>query len=367
MTRYAFVCLLLATLTWGQAASPPPPPAQQPAAQAGTPPGAAGNPAAGKDDQASKVAPDATVITINGLCDHPPADKAAADPNCKTVITRAEFEKLLDSVQPNMPPRLRRQFATRYSMALVMAEKAHEMGLDQGPKFEDRMKLMRIQVLSQEYNQAQQEKAGQVSDQDIADYYKNHAPDYEEANLQRIFVPRAQQPPASKVKLSAATEEKRREDSEAIMKKEADKLHARAVAGEDFSKLQAEAFLTAGMKTKAPSTKMDDVRRSGLPPAQATVMDLKPGDISAVISDASGFYIFKVGTKEQTPLDKVKEEIRGTLRSQHMQEQMQAVQQSATPSLDESYFGPEMPPTHGMPLPPPTGGPSSKPPAPGPK
>ncbi len=283
------------------------------------------------------------------------------------MITRAEFEKLLETLQPNMPPRARRQFAMRYSMALVMAEKAHEMGLDQGPKYEDRMKLMRLQVLSQEYNQAQQEKAGQVSDQDIADYYKNHAPDYEEANLQRIFVPRAQQPPASKVKLSAAAEEKRREDSEAIMKKEADKLHTRAVAGEDFSKLQAEAFTTAGMKTKAPSTKMADVRRSGLPPAQATVMDLKTGEISAVISDASGYYIFKVGTKEETPLDKVKEEIRGSLRSQHMQEQMQAVQQSATPSLDENYFGPEMPPTHGMPLPPPTGGPSSKPPAPGPK
>jgi len=359
MTRYAFVCLLLATLTWGQAASPPPPSAQQP--------GAPGAPAAGKDDQTSKVAPDAAVITINGLCDHPPAEKAAADPNCKTVITRAEFEKILESVQPNMPPRVRRQFAMRYSMALVMSEKAHEMGLDQGPKFEDRMKLMRIQVLSQEYNQAQQEKAGQVSDQDIADNYKSHASDYEEANLQRIFVPRAQQPPASKVKLSAAAEEKRRKDSEEVMKKEADKLHVRAVAGEDFSKLQDEAFQTAGMKTKAPSAKMSDVRRSGLPPAQASVMDLKTGQISAVISDASGYYIFKVGTKEEEPLDKVKEEIRGSLRSQHMQEQMQAVQQSATPSLDESYFGPEMPSSHGMPMPPPTGGPSQKPPAPGPQ
>ena len=136
---------------------------------------------------------------------------------------------------------------------------------------------------------------------------------------------------------------------------------------QEVTKLQDEAFQTAGMKTKAPSTKMSDVRRSGLPPAQASVMDLKTGEISAVISDASGYYIFKVGTKEEEPLDKVKEEIRGSLRSQHMQEQMQAVQQSATPSLDESYFGPEMPATHGMPMPPPTGGPASKPPASGPQ
>jgi PPIC-type PPIASE domain len=371
MTQYAFVCLLLAAMAWGQAANPTTAPTQQPAAapaqQPGTPPSAAANPAESKEGEAAKVAPDAPVITINGMCEHPPADKAAADPNCKTVITRAEFEKILDTVQPNMPPRVRRQFATRYSMALVMAQKAHEMGLDQGPKFEDRMKLMRMQVLSQAFNQAVQEKAGQISDKDIEDYYHNHSADYEEANLQRISVPRSQQAPASKVKLSNAAEEKRRKDAEEVMQKEADKLRARAVAGEDFSKLQEEATQLAGIKSKAPSTKMGEVRRNSLPPAHASVMDLKTGEVSPLISDQSGYYIYKVGAKEVEPLDKVKEEIRGALRSQRMQEQMQAVQQSAVPSLDENYFGPDMPPGHGMPLPPPTGGPSSKPPSPGPK
>jgi parvulin-like peptidyl-prolyl isomerase len=357
MTQYVLVCLLLAAMAWGQAASSPTTPAAQ---QPGAAPSAAGNPAQGKEAEAAKVAPDAPVITINGLCEHPPADKTA-DPNCKTVITRAEFEKVVETVQPNMPPRVRRQFAARYTMALVMAEKAHDMGLDQGPKFEDRMKLMRLQVLSQEFNQAMQEKAAQISDKDIEDYYQSHSPDYEEVDLQRIFIPRAEQLPASKVKLSGAAEERRRKDGEEVMKKEADKLHARAVAGENFSKLQDEAFTVAGNKTKPPSTKMGDVRRNGLPPAHASVLELKTGEISAVISDPSGYYIYKVGTKEVEPLDKVKEEIRATLRSQRMQEQMQSVQQSATPTLDEAYFGPEMPPQHGMPLPPPTGGPSAKP------
>ena len=112
---------------------------------------------------------------------------------------------------------------------------------------------------------------------------------------------------------------------------------------------------------------MGEVRHNGLPPAHASVMDLKAGEVSPVISDPSGYYIYKVVSKDVEPLDKTKEEIRGALRSQRMQEQMQAVQQSATPTLDEAYFGPEMPPTHGMPLPPPTGAPSPKPSAPGPK
>jgi hypothetical protein len=361
MTKYGLVCLLLATLSWGQAASSPSTPA---APQSGATPAA--NATAAKDADASKVAPDAPVITINGSCENPPADKAA-DPNCKTVITRAEFEKILESVQPNMPPRVRRQFATRYASAIVMAQKAHEMGLDQGPKFEDRLKLARLQILSQAFNQAVQEKAGQISDKDIEDYYHNKSADYEEADLQRIFVPHSQQLPASKVKLSAAAEKKRQQDADDVMKKEADQLHARAVAGEGFTKLQAEAFTVAGLKTKAPSVKMGDVRRSGLPPAHASVMDLKTGEISTVRSDQSGYFIYKVGKKEAEPLDKVKDEIRGTLRTQRMQEQMQSVQQSATPTLDEAYFGPEAPPMHGMPLPPPSGGPSSKPPVPGPK
>jgi hypothetical protein len=366
MKQHGLVCLLLGAMAWGQAANSTSTPAAQ---QSGAPPSAASSvatPAANPEAEASKVAPDAPVITINGSCENPPADKTA-DPNCKTVITRAEFEKTIDAVQPNMPVRVRRQFAMRYSTALVMAQKAHEMGLDQGPKYEERMKLARVQILSQGLSQAVQEKAGQISDKDIEDAYNSKSADYAEADLQRIFVPRSQQLPASKVKLSAAEEKKRQKDAEEAMKKEADTLRARAVAGEDLTKLQADAFQLAGVKSKAPSTKMGKVRRNTLPPAQASVMDLKTGEVSSVLTDQSGYFIYKVGAKDTEPLDSVREEIRGALRTQRVQEQMQAVQKSATPTLDEAYFGPEQAPPQGMPMPMPPGAPSHMPPAPGPK
>jgi hypothetical protein len=363
MTRYGLVCLLFGAMAWGQAASPTSTPAT---GQSGAPAGGAMSPAQNSDAEASKVAPDAPVITINGLCENESADKAA-DPNCKTVITRAQFETILDAVQPNMPPRVRRQFAMRYASALALAQRAEQLGLDKGPKYDERLKLARIQILAQAFNQSVQEKAGQISDQDVEDYYKNHTADFEEADLQRIFIPRSQQAPASKVKLSAAAEQKREKDSEDVMQKEADKLHTRAAAGEDFTKLQAEAYQLAGIKTKPPSTKMEDTRRNALPAAQGTVLDLKTGEISAVLSDQSGFFIYKVSKKEVEPLDKVKDEVHSSLRSQRLQEQMQTAQKSATPTLDESYFGPDMPPTHGMPLPAPSGGPTTKPASPGPK
>jgi len=364
MKQFGLVCLLLGAMAWGQAANSTSTPAAQ---QSGAPPSAVSSGTApasseNKAPEAPTVAPDAPVITINGSCENPPADKTA-DANCKTVITRAEFEKTLEAVQPNMPARVRRQFATRYSTALVMAQKAHEMGLDSGPKFEERMKLARIQILSQVLSQAVQEKASQISDKDIEDSYTSKAADYEEADLQRVFVPHSQQLPASKVKLSAAEEKKRQKDAEEAMRKEADKLRARAVAGEDLTKLQAEAFQFAGMKTKPPSVKMGKIRRSGLPPAQASVLDLKTGAVSQAFTDQSGYFIYKVGAKDTVPLDKVRDEIRGALRTQRMQEQMQAVQKSATPTLDEAYFGPDVP--QGMPMP--GGVPPRMPSAPGPK
>ena len=41
------------------------------------------------------VAPDAAVITIKGLCD---ADKAGK-PECQTVVSKAEFEKLATTLE----------------------------------------------------------------------------------------------------------------------------------------------------------------------------------------------------------------------------------------------------------------------------
>jgi PPIC-type PPIASE domain len=340
MTRYGLVCLLFAGLAWGQADSNAARPqlATRPPDVASQASGA--KPAEADQPDISKVSPTSPVITIDGLCDNPPADKTAAG-DCKTVITREQFETILNAIQqPNMPVRAKRQFATRYAAVLVMAQKAHDMGLDKGPEFEEQMSLMRLQVLSRELNRSVQDKASQISDKEVEDYYNGHKSDFEEADLYRIVIPKNQQGPASKAKLSDADEQKRTQQGQETMKALADKLHARAVAGEDFTKLQEEAFQTAGVKTKAPSVSMNDVRRNGLPPTVVSVMDLKEGEVSQVFPDVTGFVIYKVKKKETEPLDKMKEEIRGNLRAQRMQEAMQNIEHSATTSLDDSYFGP---------------------------
>src|SRR5271163_4387521 len=154
MSKYYLVCLLLAGLAWGQADSSAPASAQKPASPATPPTASAAPPAA----PAKELPPDAPVITVKGLCKA--ADKTAA--SCVTIITKAEFDKLVDAVQPNMPARSRRPFADRYAHALVMSSKAQDMGLDKGATFDQKMNLARVQILAQELGHALQEQAAQI-------------------------------------------------------------------------------------------------------------------------------------------------------------------------------------------------------------
>ena len=132
LARYGLVCLLLGGFSRGYTVAPTLA-AQEPARTTGAIPKATGTDQSHLPDT-SNVAPGGAVITISGLCDNPPTDKVAAS-NCKTVITRAEFEKVIGAVQPNMKVRAQREFATHYATALVMAKKAEQMGLDEGSKF----------------------------------------------------------------------------------------------------------------------------------------------------------------------------------------------------------------------------------------
>ncbi len=351
-------CLLLAGLAYGQAAQP----AAPPAAAAKTEPSASAVP-----DQAPevKVAPDDPVITLKGLC----ADATQHGDSCKTVVTRAQFEKLVDAMQPGMPPAMRRNLASNYARALKMSAEAEKRGLGKGPMFDEKMALARIQILSQEMNGALREDANKITDGDIEDYYKKNAASYEQATLARIFIPRTKQIVRPVVKLKAGAKpgatattapqpptEAQKKAAEEAMTKVADDLRARAAKGEDPDKLQKEAYVAAGLPGSAPNTKMEKVRSTTLPANHRAVMDLKPGEVSEVISDPNGpHYVYKLVSKETLALDTVKPEIRNLISSQRYRDSMQSFQSNV--DMNDAYFGPTRNPA----MPPPPRG--AKPPA----
>jgi peptidyl-prolyl cis-trans isomerase C len=352
MTHKGLVCLLLGSLAWGQAAKPAQSSgAQKPGMQSSemqSKSAASAEKSSEMPDKAAdpaKVAPDAAVITLSGVCASSSADKA----DCKTVVTKQDFEKLVNAVAPNIPPAARRQLATRYATALAMATEAEKKGLDKGPNFEEMMKISRVQVLAQELQKSVQEKAAQISDKDVEDYYNNDKQAFEEATVQRLFIPRSKQLAPAKAGTPEADVQKQQEQAQAAMKTEADALQKRAAAGESFDKLQQEAFDAAGMKAKAPNTSMPKARRNTLPATHESIFDLKTGDVSPLISDASGYFVYKMGEKSTIPLEEAKEEIRNALRAQRMQDEMQRIQAEAQPNLNEEYFGPESAQEGGVP------------------
>jgi len=315
-------------------------------------------PSADADEKAAqaKISPSDPVITVKGTC----GDPAKKGESCETVVTRAQFEKLAEALQPNMATPIKLRLANAYSRLIGMSKEAENRGLDKQPKFEASMDFARMQILSQQLTSSLQEESQKVSDADIEKYYKEKIDTYQEASLQRLFIPRTKQlAPAPKaaavVKKDKATEEaeqKAREQAgEASLKRTASTLRERAVKGESFDALEKDAYLAAGLKGNPPSTKMEKVRPTTLPPAHHAALDLKAGEVTQVISDPTGHYIYKLVSKQTLSLDTVKPEIKNWIATQRFRDAMQEFQ--GTSQLNDAYFGikPKPPAKAGQPEP----------------
>jgi PPIC-type PPIASE domain len=357
MGKSWLMCVLLGTLAWGQAAPGAPPKAagtnlpdnvmpQSPAAQA---------------DTSAEVPPDAAVITVIGICPAQPEVGAAQAPtagaaadDCKTVITKAEFEKLIHNLTSNVTPQAKKQLSGLLPRWLAMSAEAKKKGMDQTPQFEDRVKVSKMQLLTQAVQQNIQDEAANVPPEEVEKYYNEHADAFEQFNVDRLFVPRTKQPdaelkdedekdeklsePAKKAK--EAKEKAKADAAEQSMTKLAESLRARAAAGEDIAKLQKEAFDAAGMKIASPNVNLPTVRRTALQAGHAAVFDLKPGEVSHVISDAGGHYIYKLNSKSEIPLDQAKNEIHSRLQNDRTREMLDKVNNSFKVETNDAYFGP---------------------------
>ena len=344
--------MVLSAMAWAQTNTSAPPAHKSSTATASSSSHAkTQSPTASKNgSESAKSSSNPAVITIQGLCNKPRTESktAKAQATCETTISRSEFEAVVNAVQPEMPESARKQFASRYAMGIVFAHDAHEQGLDHGPAFDELMKVMRIQVMAQELAKNLRKEAAKVSDADVKTYYDKNSDKYQEADFERIFIPKNKQA-APKTDPKPADAEKERADSESEMKAKADALHASAVAGGDFSKLQSDAFEAAGMKVESPSTKLTKVHAANFPPDQRSIFSLKPGTVSDVIASQSGFFIYKLESKTAVPLEQASQEIRTTLENERFQQKMEALQKSVQLSYDENYFKASPPVVGAMP------------------
>jgi hypothetical protein len=342
--RIWWLCVLGGSLGWGQAN-----------------PGTAASKPDENDEQKSvanataTVAMNTPVLTLKGFCPaRSAASTAASAASCQTVITRAQFEKIATAIRPNMTTAVKQQLASMYARVLVMSQAAEELGLDKQAPYDQMIAFSRMQILTQGLTHKLQEDSANISDAEMADYYQKNPETFEEYTLQRLLVPLRKQPAVSNAgdnektqpKPTAAEQAAQQAASERELTELAEKLRARAAAGEDFLKLQQQAFEAAGVKVASPTTSMGKVRRTALPATQ-TIFELKVGEVSQVVTDTGGHYIYKLEARDRLPLEQVKGEIHDTLKNERVKQALDKIQNSYTTETNDAYFG-SPPPKRGQ-------------------
>jgi PPIC-type PPIASE domain len=318
----------------------------------------------------SKVPLDASVITIEGLCDDrllagltvdspssagaTKSTVAATKPDqknspsaassresgkdCKTVITRAQWEKFSDAVQPPGGPQpvvsahANSRLVKRYSELLLYARKAREIGLDKDPAIQEEVRFATLQVLSGALTRHFRAQAEDISDAEVEKIYKEHPEKFEQVDLQRIYIPKEKQH-VPDPDLKAASKPDAAAD-EAEMKAVAEKIQKEAVAGGDFQKLEDEAYQAAGVQD-SPSVDMGTVTRAQIPlEYKEVIFGLKEGQVSEVEPAANGWHIFKIAKKETLPLD----HSRGIVVAERMANIIEPFRSTIKADLNRDYF-----------------------------
>ena len=327
-----------------QPASQATPPAQAPAGQSASMPGMPGMPG---NPTPSTLAPDPNkvpmnepVITLKGACQA--KSGAPAPTGCVSSLTREQFEKLTDALQPPergaVPPDVRRRFAAQYAKLLAFADAARQLGLENDPHVKEIFTFAQNQILAESLNQHLRDEYAHPTDQQIQDYYNQHQKDYIERTLQRIIIP-----------VNQGNNDKPKPTEEEF-KAYVVKIRERWVAGEDPATLEKEAMEHMGVSTAAPDVNLGGRRPGSLPQAQEVVFEMKVNEISQPFSDAAATYIYKVASIREVPLSDVKTQISQAIQNQMFKDKMDALQAAVTPVLNDAYFGPETPPTmqHGI-------------------
>lgn len=271
-----------------------------------------------------EIAPDAPVITIPGVCNGP----ATGGKDCKTEVTRAQFEALANALAEGQPggvigKEMRQDLAQQYGQMLVFVHEAEQRRLDKDPATEVLLHFSRTQLMTERLLRSvqQTEKATQA---DIEKYYKDHSADYQGISLKRIMIP-----------LAHSGGKTKSEDVKAL----AEEMRKRLVAGEDAGKLQQEAYTRLGFKMEPPDTARV-LRASALSQNEQSLAKLKAGEVSDVFTDEHAVKVFKSEGPVPLPLDQVRAEIRSTVETQKVKAADDAIQNGHTPELNAVYFSP---------------------------
>ena len=312
--------LLLQNLAYGQHPSiPTPAPANQAAAPAREP-----------ADTSAGVAPTQTVMTVHGVCGDSNAVAAAAS-TCNDAITRDQFERLLNALNPSGQPITqagRQNLAQAYVEALAFTEAARKAGLEDNEQFREVLAWTRLRTIADLYRRNLQEQFRNPAQEEIDTYYQGHLDSYVRVKIQRILVPRDN--------FAAGTNA---EEFDKKAQAAAEAAYTKIKKGDDPAQIQKDAYSSLGLE-QPPTVDLGTFRRIDfLQNEAADIFALQPGEITKLETEPRNYVIYKVVGKETLPESQVKAEIVREISQQKYRDALKAVLDSAPADFNEQYFG----------------------------
>lgn len=354
MTRSLIICIFLTAVTAAAQKPQNPPPKQAPAAPTATPSASPAKQAAPpsllkRDEKPSEVPPNQPVISVRGLC---PAEtkvatnaKVPSTSDCSISITKEQFDNLVKAFNSNnqtITQAQRRNLGEKYVELLVFSEAAEAAGVENTPTYAEVMRVLRLKTLGDLYLNQLAEQYRNPPEQEIEAFYQANQQKYESAKLSRIYLPKNDPDP------KATPEQK--QDFQKKIQQVSDDIQARAAKGEDMAKLQKEAYTALGITAAPPNTELSQARHGTFPPKlDQEIFSHKAGEVFRS-DEAGGDMIYRVDSRQTSPLESVKAEISQQIFRQKMEAKTKELNAPVHAEYDDKYFGPPVP--AGPPTPP---------------
>jgi hypothetical protein len=323
------------TLFWLQNAAPNP----------GTTPNvaSASSPSKAPAATTAAVAASQPVMTVHGVCEESEGSKEKTASNassCVTIITREQFEKLVQALHPgqDLPANARNNLAKIYAEYLTIEAATRKGGMEDTSEFHEFMNWTRVLAASEYYRRKLQEKYSNPSQEEIDAYYQQHLTDYETAKLARVMIPR--------------------ENALALNKDEFEKKALAAAntaqvglaTGLDPTEVQKTAYAALGLQGP-PAVDIGIRRRKDfIAEETAEVFSLKAGEVTKVQTEPRSYVIYKVLSREAVSEESLKKQISGQLTEKKFRESMKSLLDTAQVDLNEQYFGAPGPPDNTPPV-----------------
>jgi peptidyl-prolyl cis-trans isomerase C len=276
------------------------------------------------------VPPDTPVVTLEGVCDHAQVSRTKA---CKTVITRAQIDSMVEMLTPGASPDARRTFAISYARLLAVSSAAERQHLEKDPavaaELQEQFKILRMRLLTDAFYHHMEEDAANVPASEIQKYYNEHKANFEEGEVWRLSLPRSA---LTTGHLNLALDA-------SDVKVRMDEIVKRAGSGEDFNQVQQEAYTMFGITTEPPAIKASMLRRTSLRPMEAKVFDLEVGQVTQMIDSPDGFVILKLESKQYVPIEVAQQEIKPILQQQRKAEKLESAAKDVTADFNLAYLG----------------------------